>query len=327
MRVFQHRNVNGAYHHAMHLIHHIGVPEDTRNGPVRVFLEPICTVYRQPNERVLMDPDRRANPFFHLFESMWMLAGRNDGKWLDTYVSDFSSRFGEPHKDGRIHGAYGYRWRNHFGGDQLEKLIALLQADPGTRQAVLQMWDPRHDLGADVRDKPCNTSIYFRRIQDTLDMTVSCRSNDIVWGAYGANAVHMSVLLEYMAWRLETRVGIYRQVSNNLHLYDSSTVTFDISKPLIDPYANGIIKAHPLFTGLDAEQYAFEDQLDEWMESPTTAVSGTPGSIFDTLLIPMAVAHSLWKNKERNKAIVVAETITHTDWRAAALQWINHKST
>jgi thymidylate synthase len=52
-----------------------------------------------------------------------------------------------------------------------------------------------------------------------LDLTVLCRSNDVVWGAYGANAVHFSVLQEYLAGRIGVDVGVMYQFSNNYHGY------------------------------------------------------------------------------------------------------------
>jgi hypothetical protein len=67
---------------------------------------------------------------------------------------------------------------------------------------------------------PCNTIATFQRdFEGRLDLTVFCRSNDIIWGAYGANAVHMSFLLEYMALWIRCPVGVYRQVSVNWHGY------------------------------------------------------------------------------------------------------------
>ncbi len=65
----------------------------------------------------------------------------------------------------------------------------------------------------------CNTHIYFDLRGGALNMTVCCRSNDLLWGAYGANAVHFSVLQEVIAWELAVSVGVYRQMSNNFHIY------------------------------------------------------------------------------------------------------------
>ena len=52
-------------------------------------------------------------------------------------------------------------------------------------------------------------------------MTVCNRSNDMLWGAYGANAVHMSMLQEYLASRLEIAVGEYTQISDSFHVYQN----------------------------------------------------------------------------------------------------------
>jgi hypothetical protein len=65
----------------------------------------------------------------------------------------------------------------------------------------------------------------FDRRGDKLNMTVFCRSNDMVLGAYGANAVHMSMLQELIAHALDTRVGTYWQVSHNFHAYTEHPVT------------------------------------------------------------------------------------------------------
>ena len=48
-----------------------------------------------------------------------------------------------------LQGAYGFRWREHFGGDQLSVIIERLRNDNTDRRCVLQMWDPLVDLNAD----------------------------------------------------------------------------------------------------------------------------------------------------------------------------------
>jgi hypothetical protein len=54
---------------------------------------------------------------------------------------------------------------------------------------------------------------------ERLDLTVCCRSNDALWGAYGANAVHFSILQEYLAAKIGCGIGTYYQFSNNFHVY------------------------------------------------------------------------------------------------------------
>ena len=69
-----------------------------------------------------------------------------------------------------------------------------------------------------------NTNIYFKIRENKLKMTVCCRSNDMLWGAYGVNVVHMSVLQEYMATMIGVEMGEYRQISDSFHIYTEFSV-------------------------------------------------------------------------------------------------------
>lgn len=214
-RVITARNVNKALTEALWHLRVCGVKSDSRNGPVIVAPGPVITHYINPWERLVASPDRDANHVFHLMETIWMLAGENDVNWLLPFNSNFI-QYAE--SDGRQWGAYGARWRAHFGFDQLAGLVKALQV-PGNRRAVLGMWNPTADLNHPARDVPCNTHVYFQVQNELLDMTVCCRSNDVIWGAYGANAVHFSMLHELLASQLKVGIGSYYQFSNNFHLY------------------------------------------------------------------------------------------------------------
>ena len=222
MQVIEVRNVHDALLRGLELLEVHGITRDSRNGPVRESECPVTTVYHRPQERVLFWEQRDANPFFHFMESLWMLGGRHD---LD-YVYQFNKGMKRYSDDGKtLWGAYGWRWREYWTDrtndqsiDQLSIIIKRLKEDPTDRRCVLQMWDAVSDLDRDGKDVPCNTSIYFKIDADKrLQMTVCNRSNDIIWGAYGANAVHMSMLQEYMAGALRVGVGTYYQVSDNYH--------------------------------------------------------------------------------------------------------------
>lgn len=212
-------NFPEAYIDLVYTIQRHGVMEETRNGPAFVFPHPVLLTIYDSMERVVSDPVRNANHFFHVMETVWMFAGHSDPRWLEP----FNKRIMEyadigPVGTPIINGAYGYRWRRHWF-DQIPAIISMISTNPNTRQAVLNMWDPHCDLNAWAKDRPCNTHIYFRVRFGELDMTICNRSNDLVWGMMGANAVHMSYLHEFMARALGLEVGLYHVMSNNLHFY------------------------------------------------------------------------------------------------------------
>jgi len=303
VHVLEVRNVHDALPRGLQLLREQGVSRQSRAGEVLVAREPVTTVYRQPLERVLFWPQRDANPAFHLYESLWMLAGRRDLAPLLQYVTTF----GEFSDDGEtLHGAYGHRWFHHFGVDQLVTIASRLMHDPDDRRCLLQMWDPSVDLGRAGRDVPCNTAATFQVSADgNLDLTVFCRSNDIVWGAYGANAVHFSILLEYMSRLTGIPVGVYRQVSVNYHAYRRVMDTLGVPTPstaqlVLNPYNAEIVRAARMPEGLDASElsgyvdrcdWQAVDRGDEWtnmvcrvlMAHHTWRTSSPPGRFTEAL--------------------------------------------
>ena len=261
MRVIEARNVHQAFPKGLRLLEQYGVERASRNGPVKVAPWPVTTVYARPYERVLFWAERDANPAFHLYEALWMLAGRDDVAPLTRYVKDFG-RFSD---DGvTLHGAYGHRWKRPK--DQLAIIADRLTDDPNDRRCVLQMWDVERDLGRVGKDAPCNTTAVFQCDADgRLDLTVFCRSNDIVWGAYGANAVHFGFLLEYMALWIGCPIGTYRQVSVNWHSYvdvfeqnikilgSAFKGMYAEPTPIPDPYVDRRVRSIPLLEQRYAE--------------------------------------------------------------------------
>ena len=300
------RNINTIYQEGLWKLRIMGKEERSRNGPVLVLPEPVTTIYDAPEERVLINPARRPNPFFHLFEAMWMLAGRNDLAFVEKFVK----RFADYSDDGlTLRGAYGFRWRRHFAFDQVKRVVDMIKENPQTRRAVISMWDPVEDLGHPHKDIPCNTTIYFRVRETLLDMTVCCRSNDAIWGAYGANAVHFSFLLEYIACATGLNLGKMYQISNNFHVYTGMPRFHDIwnNYHAEDPYG-WLTPCRPLFE--DARQ-ATEFLLQLEISLVNEFISRTDFSFIDKVLKPM---WHIWHTRdERMLPDVEAE-----DWREAA---------
>lgn len=319
-------SVDDAYDKAVIQMERVGVREPSRNGGVTVAPHPVMTVYEQPQRRVLFNRYRDANPFFHLFECLWMLSGSNEGRWLDRFVGDFSARYGEPEKGGMIWGAYGNRWRRWFECDQLDIVVSRLRADPKDRRSVIQMWDAQLDLYdpteiddetgkpfPEPRDIPCNTAVYPRIVDGALDITVTCRSNDVVWGSYGANAVHFSFLQEYLAGRIGVRVGRYYQLSNNWHLYESVE-----SKFRRDP-----LGFYPNIFPVGKNWDSWDADLRKFMQNPEAITY--ENDWFLHVARPMWRAHGLWKSGDRDGALRAMRSVQAQDWRIAATGWMKRR--
>lgn len=309
------RNVNEAYQEGLMRLYATGVRENSRNGEVLVLPNPMLTTYLKPAERVLFDEKRDANPYFHLMEALWMVAGRDDLEWLTRFnprMTQFSDN-----GDG-LKGAYGFRWQNYFELDQLYWVVSLLKMDPESRRAVIAMWDPNEDLCTSSKDVPCNTHIYFDLRGDRLNMTVCCRSNDAVWGAYGANVVHFSVLQEFMAAWLKKPVGVYRQFSNNFHLYTKTHSHLLPPDQTTDPYIMGKVKPYPTVNG---DAMSWRNDLNMFLSDPL-GDHVYEDKFFECVAAPM---YSSWhdrRNKKNSGMLALQGMELDNDWRLACERWI-----
>lgn len=319
MHTFTAVNVSDALWMVKQALETSGVEVDTRNGKALEFREPCAITYNNPCERVLFYPQRDANPVFHFMESLWMLAGRNDLEWIQRY----NKRMGEYSDNGtHLQGAYGFRWRKYFHRDQLEVVIHRLMTYENDRRTVLTMWDPEWDLRKDneCKDHPCNTHIYFSLRDNRLDMTVCNRSNDMIWGALGANAVHMSILQEYIAARLGAQVGIYTQFSNNLHAYVEVLEGLDGMTPDYDSYATRMINPSPLVNDI----LTFDEELEWFMEDPEKPRQYV-NSVFSEVAQPMHRMWVAWKAKEIFQAMEHSKDIKPDDWHLACYEWLERR--
>ena len=347
-----------------------GIVQDSRNGRVLRYPAPVTTMYTNPRNRVLFSPTRDANPFFHFFEGLWMLAGCNDSASVAHYAKQMSAFADE---DGTLWGAYGWRWREFFGFDQLEELVQLMRRDPLTRRAVLTMWSPRGDLiptrdrsepfqdtrgGIHSKDVPCNTQVYFDPSMGRLDMTVCNRSNDAVWGAYGANVVHMSMLHEFMSLATGIPMGYYYQQSNNFHIYldrpdvqrlvdtegarvdwcTKLTVEYRYPTEGFQPGGLGELRSKEKLLPVSMSQNWEPDEGEHfdylrWGSSAFKLVSdptcylqpGEHDDWFDTVAQPILLAHRAYKDGDWLVALDRASRIAAPDWRMACSAWLERR--
>jgi thymidylate synthase len=303
--------------------------EKTRNGEALVAPSPVTIRYDFPKQHVLISPIRDANPFFHLMEAMWMLAGRNDGAFLDHYVKDFSKTFGV---NGVIPDAYGRRWRHGLKHDQLHYIISMLKDKPDTRQAVLQMWGAGKEDLFEGDIKPCNLVATFRIRGMMLDMTVFNRSNDLIWGSCGANAVHFPIMQEYVASMIGLNIGKYWQISTNLHLYKKHvTMLVDRTRNVESDLLPSLLRTNGYESTLPLVQYpiSFDNEIQEVVEmiedinNDKEIYEGNLSQPFlKNVVLPMAKAHRYYKTRAIAEAVVEIEKVIAEDWQKAGREWI-----
>jgi len=320
------------------------VRKPSRVGEVLMIEAPVTITYTHPKEKVLFNRARDANPFFHLYESLWMLAGRQDIAPLSYYSANYAAQV----QDGDspfANGAYGYRWRVSPPDytDQLEVIVKHLKTHPNSRRAVLTMWNVEDDLlRVDTsKDVCCNLSAMFslREVEEkfsdketgptlayynVLDMTVTNRSNDLIWGALGANVVHFAFLQEYVAACLGVLPGVYNQFTNNLHVYTERFRPEEWLKE--DDLSYGAYHC-PTLVPLVVDPIRFDREVKEFVERHSR--DGMVGEYNEPFLWnvaqPMCVAFHYYKRKEYANALRVCAKIMSDDWRIAATNWIERR--
>lgn len=125
---------------------------------------------------------------------------------------------------------YGNRMRCHFGKDQINEVVEKLASDPGTRQAVVDLWDSGKDI--ESSESPCLSHIWLRLREGRLHMSASLRSNDM-YRAYPENALALRVLQERIRSMLSSRMrasgkksrlqlGELVIISHSAHIYEEN---------------------------------------------------------------------------------------------------------
>ena len=409
------RNVNTAFTRIVTLFEtgEQVVRRPSRNGSVLMIDEPMLITYSHPKERLLFNSARDANPFFHLYESLWMLAGRNDV----ASVAYYAKQINEYSDDGiTLNGAYGYRWRSSLVPrtalgdtesllrntremvDQLDVLVNHLKADPTSRRAVLQMWNveddllkigqilegpytTKHEAWLSSKDVCCNLSVMFslREVPTcceattvvdgrtfrcgidadhpsphksecgewlgagtgfgrVLDMTVTNRSNDLVWGMLGANYVHFTMLQEYMAARIGVEVGRYHHFTNNLHCYtggeegdESQTNQWHPDKWLAHSHLeigqSGYLENYKSVP-LVKDPQIFDREVKEFVECNHNSIVGDQIWQEPFLMnVARPMCRAFFEHKSHNKAAALewANKVAADDWRKAAIEWLGRR--
>lgn len=167
---------------------------------------------------------RRTKSHIAAAELAWSLSGEKSIEWLKEHTNiwnQFSIR-------GEVETAYGYRWKSHFGFNQIEKIINALKNDSSSRQQVLMTWDPKLDGILKFPNIPCPFACVVGITGGKLNMHLSVRSNDVICGL--PYDLYFYVLLGNMfANSLGIEVGSLFYSIANYHFYENQKdLVYDI---------------------------------------------------------------------------------------------------
>lgn len=236
------KGINAFLRDTCRLILKEGVCRETRQLKCYELPEPYMVKLSDPTARMITIAERHWYAPLAYAESLWIASGRNDMNYINLYgknLKNFSDN-GET-----MRGAYGPRFRHYNGDvydyniheiydelpnevDQFRYVIDCFKKDINTRQAVINIGDPIKDcFGIDrnlkvTKDIPCTRTLHFMKDANAnkLNLIVSMRSNDLIWGASAVNIFNFTWMQEYFAAILGMELGSYYHIADNLHYYE-----------------------------------------------------------------------------------------------------------
>ncbi|MEP0189649.1 MAG: thymidylate synthase [Erythrobacter sp.] len=169
---------------------------------------------RNPRARISISEDR-GRPFSAIGELLWYLSGSDELAFIEPYIGAYQ----DDAVEGILEGAYGPRFfsmRDEI--DQFQNIESLLTKSPGSRRAVIQLFNAE-DIARRHKEIPCTTTLQFHLRDGQLHMSVTMRSNDAYYGL-PHDVFCFTMLQEMMARRLQVELGEYYQYVGSMHLYE-----------------------------------------------------------------------------------------------------------
>ena len=195
---------------------------------------------------------RRLFPGTAAAETAWYIQATQDPEFMLKYARVTWEKFLEPAyppptEEGQgvgwsltvpmiVKAAYGYRWRKHFGRDQLMLGIEALRANPSDRRVYISAWDPSLDgLGAKGQlNVPCPVGFTLSVLDGKLNSTYMLRSSDVFVGL-PYDVMGHALLMDMVAASLGIGLGHMTFTLAHPHIYD---VHFDMVNHFLNQAAD-----------------------------------------------------------------------------------------
>lgn len=197
-----------------------GKHQGSRDGEVVGEIISTMTVVEDPTRFIVTSPIRKMPMRYAVGELLWYLSGNPD---LDA-IRPFTSAWDRMSDDGKtVNSNYGEKIYSGFCFNQWEYVKECLKKDALSRQAVINIREPKDYIAHPTKDMPCTLTLQFLARPDIngdmcLHLTTNMRSNDI-WMGFPYDCFNFCAFLCKMAMELGFKVGTYTHYAGSLHLY------------------------------------------------------------------------------------------------------------
>lgn len=192
-----------------------------RDMEVREMLNCIIEI-EVPNMNLYKNEARSSQEKYIGAETLWYFSGTKNCSFIEKYASMWSKLKNEKNE---VNSAYGYLIFNEENIDkytQYEWALNCLKKDKDSRQAFIHFNRPYHQYDGN-KDQVCTLNAIFHIRENKLNMTLSMRSNDVLWGFVNDyvffNLLHQQMYLHLKEYYPKLKMGTYTHISHSMHLY------------------------------------------------------------------------------------------------------------
>jgi len=171
---------------------------------------------KKPLENYIFNKERNWKPDYAEAEWQWYLSGDPNIKKLGELYGKIPPIW-ERMADSKGNVMSNYGWQM-YRNDQIDYVVAKLKHNNNTRHAAISIYDGKEHKYYS-KDTPCTYAIQFTIVNNTLNMAVLMRSNDL-WYGFCNDQYCFSMIQKLVADRLNIEAGEYYHYAHNLHLYN-----------------------------------------------------------------------------------------------------------
>ena len=223
MRIYKNQNFASVYHESLtDLMNNPEYETKPRDLLIKENTN-VAFVIEDPLSCLYSNKVRSSQIKYIAAELLWYFMGRNDVDFIQKYAKFWKTIQNE---DATVNSAYGhllFNKKNEHGHTQYQWAIQSLLKDKDSRQAILHFNLPEHQSFQN-KDFVCTVYGIFQIRNNRLNLTISMRSNDVIWGLPTDIAFFALLQSQAVSHLKKTypalKIGTYTHIANSFHVYE-----------------------------------------------------------------------------------------------------------